>query len=44
MKRTMRVRFRATALYVALVGCALCFAPVPTAAQEQRADTASEEG
>ncbi len=39
----MRVRLRATALYVTLVGCALCFAPVPTAAQGQRADTASEE-
>ena len=41
MKRTMRVRFGATALYVAVVGCPLFFAPVPTAAQEQRADTAS---
>jgi hypothetical protein len=35
--KTMTVRFRAAALYVALVGC------VAPAAQEQRAETVSEE-
>ena len=41
--KTESVRFRNPLLYVALVGCALCFAPAPAAAQEQRADTASAE-
>lgn len=42
MKKPMRIRCGATALYVAVVGCALCVAAVPTVAQEPRADTASE--